>query len=93
MATTQTPDSASCYLLTTPSFPPAFFWEQYNPTLNPPAKGSCGADNASLVISTSALNTAGDVLVFSLPIAMLSRLQLNRANKISLFGVFATGAL
>ncbi|KAL6850757.1 hypothetical protein ACO1O0_007883 [Amphichorda felina] len=73
-------------------FPPAFFWEQYNPGLDPPPKGSCGAANAPLVIATSALNTGGDVLVFALPIAMLSRLQLNRANKISLFGVFATGA-
>lgn len=76
-----------------PSFPPAFFWEQYNPALDPPPKGSCGAVNAPLVISTSALNTGGDILVFALPWAMLSRLQLNRANKISLFGVFATGAL
>lgn len=75
------------------SFPPAFFWEQYNPALDPPPKGSCDAENAPLVISTSALNTAGDIFVFALPLAVLSRLQLNRAKKISLFGVFATGAL
>ncbi|KFH47793.1 hypothetical protein ACRE_012880 [Hapsidospora chrysogenum ATCC 11550] len=74
------------------SFPPAFFWEQYNPALDPPPKGSCNAENAPLVISTSALNTAGDIFVFALPLAMLSRLQLNRAKKISLCGVFATGA-
>jgi hypothetical protein len=60
--------------------------------LDPPPDGSCGAENAPLVIATSALNTAGDVFVFSLPIAMLSQLQLSRANKFSLFAVFATGA-
>ena len=96
-----TPEQSSPYFTkgslpnayTDDSFPPAFFWEQYNPALDPPPKGSCNAENAPLVISTSALNTAGDILVFALPLAVLSRLQLNRAKKISLCGVFATGAL
>jgi Zn-dependent protease with chaperone function len=35
----------------------------------------------------------GDILVFSMPIAMLSQLRLSRARKFSLIGIFATGAL
>ncbi|KAF4121950.1 hypothetical protein GMORB2_1790 [Geosmithia morbida] len=73
-------------------YPPQYFWEQQNPALAPPPAGTCGAHNAPLVISTSALNTFGDILIFALPLAMLSKIQLNRANKLSLLGVFATGA-
>ncbi|KAI1476337.1 hypothetical protein F4774DRAFT_412971 [Daldinia eschscholtzii] len=73
--------------------PPALFWEQYNPALNPRPKGSCHVHNASLVISSSALNTAGDIMVFALPIAILFRLQLKRTQKVGLVLLFATGAL
>ncbi|KAK6957401.1 hypothetical protein Daesc_000185 [Daldinia eschscholtzii] len=74
-------------------FPPALFWEQYNPALSPRPKGSCHVHNASLVISSSALNTAGDIIVFALPIAILFRLQLKPMQKVGLVLLFATGAL
>lgn len=75
------------------SFPPSFFYERFNPTLNPPPEGFCGANNAPLVIAGSALNSVGDLIIFALPIGMLWRLQLKRSHKIALILVFATGAL
>ncbi|KAI1337121.1 hypothetical protein F5Y15DRAFT_426036 [Xylariaceae sp. FL0016] len=74
-------------------FPPALFWEQYNISLKSPPSGTCGVKNADLVISSSALNSVGDVVIFALPIAMLWQLQLKKAHKLALILVFATGAL
>ncbi|RYP46258.1 hypothetical protein DL768_007525 [Monosporascus sp. mg162] len=72
--------------------PPAYFWEQYDPSLNPPPEGSCGVNNPALVISSAALNTVGDVVVFALPLAMLWQLNLRQSHKIALIALFTTGA-
>jgi len=72
--------------------PVSFFWQQYNVGRVPPAQGHCTVHNTNLVISSSALNTVGDIVIFALPIAMLWRLQLKRAHKAALILVFATGA-
>jgi len=55
--------------------------------------GVCAVDNPALVISSSALNTVGDILIFALPIFMLWQLQLKNSHKYALILVFATGVL
>ena len=87
------PSSQCTYILMISSFPPAYFWQQYNQSLGTPLEGSCGVNNAALVISSAALNTAGDIAVFALPIAMLAQLNLRRSHKVALIALFTTGAL
>lgn len=75
------------------SVPPSLFWTQYDTELTTPPSGFCGVKYPQFVISSSALNSVGDLIIFALPIAMLWKLQLKRIQKFALFLVFATGAL
>ncbi|KAH7031688.1 uncharacterized protein B0I36DRAFT_324432 [Microdochium trichocladiopsis] len=70
--------------------PPSLFWERFKPDGD--MSGVCAVDNPALVISSSALNTVGDVLIFALPLFMLWQLQLKKSHKYALILVFATGA-
>ncbi|KAJ4393002.1 hypothetical protein N0V93_002206 [Gnomoniopsis smithogilvyi] len=72
--------------------PPSRFWTQYDIELTTPPTGFCGVKYPPFVIASSALNSVGDVVIFTLPIAMLWKLQLKRLQKFALFLVFATGA-
>ncbi|KAI1299553.1 hypothetical protein F5Y03DRAFT_408721 [Xylaria venustula] len=72
--------------------PVDFFWSQYNIHLNPRPKGSCYVNGPALVISSSALNSIGDVVILVLPIIMIVQLQLPRPKRIAVGLVFATGA-
>ncbi|RYC58004.1 hypothetical protein CHU98_g8200 [Xylaria longipes] len=73
--------------------PVDFFWSQYNPHLNPRPEGSCTVNSPALVISSSALNSIGDIGILVLPVIMIRQLQLPRQKRIALGLVFATGAL
>lgn len=66
--------------------PLAFNWD---PTI---PGGKCGNQPATF-IAVGALNIATDLLVLCLPIPMVWKLQIPRANKIALSGVFGVGFL
>ncbi|KAI1346012.1 hypothetical protein F5Y01DRAFT_322422 [Xylaria sp. FL0043] len=95
----------ACFIFTTSWFiaslfaaifqcaPVHFFWSQYDPNLIPRPKGSCYVNGPALVISSSALNSIGDIGILVLPILMVWHLQLPRSKRIALGLVFATGAL
>ncbi|KAI0867335.1 hypothetical protein GGS24DRAFT_515889 [Hypoxylon argillaceum] len=71
--------------------PVDFFWNQYNPHLNPRPEGSCYLNSPALVISSSALNSVGDIGILILPVIMIGQLQLPRPKRIALGLIFATG--
>ena len=71
------------FLLCTPF---AFNWDQTIPG------GSCGKQVLSYIL-TGALNIITDVMVLSLPIPMVWKLQTPRANKIALTVIFGLGFL
>jgi hypothetical protein len=75
------------------SFPPAFWWEQYNRALDPRPAEFCGVKYSSFVISSSALNSVEDIIISALPVAVVWKLHLKRSHKYALMLVFATGAL
>ena len=75
------------------SSPPAYFWERFNITLDPPARGSCNANTSATVVSTSALNDVSDFVVLVLPVLVLSGLHLNTGKKLALISVFLVGLL
>jgi len=54
--------------------------------------GSCGRQVLSYIL-TGALNICMDVMILSLPIPMVWKLQTTRANKVALTGIFGLGFL
>ncbi|KAI9875186.1 MAG: hypothetical protein M1830_008779 [Pleopsidium flavum] len=65
--------------------PFAYNWDQSIP-------GSCGHQILSYIL-TGALNICTDVMVLSLPIPMVWKLQTDRANKVALTAIFGLGFL
>ena len=54
--------------------------------------GSCVSDSVGFIL-TAILNMVMDLVVISLPVPIVLRLQMDRRRKIAVIGVFSLGAL
>jgi len=73
------------------SRPTSYYWDQVHFGSN--AKGVCTVSPQLTPVVTSALNTAGDIVVLCIPIFTLNKLRLKRKKKIALISVFCLGGL
>lgn len=55
-------------------------------------EGTC-IDRPAIYIATAVANIVSDVMIFSLPIPIVVKLQIPRRQKIGLFFIFAVGSL
>ncbi|RDW65718.1 uncharacterized protein DSM5745_09457 [Aspergillus mulundensis] len=69
--------------------PPSFFWTAFQD----PTTGRCACAMDALQLASEATNMLTDVLILSVPIPPVLRLQMRTAQKVLVLGIFLVGAL